>query len=98
MQEGIFYEKEKSDFMYLGCSLAAGGQQVWAATTHYNDSSATGGSAEWNAYVEGWNSLANDYTHVSITPGAADSQLNFAWYTEALPPRRWFTLELTPET
>ena len=75
-------KKKKVISCILAAALAAGGQQVWAATTHYNDSSATGGSAEWNAYVEGWNSLANDYTHVSITPGAADSQLNFAWYTE----------------
>lgn len=75
-------KKKKVISCILVAALAAGGQQVWAATTHYNDSSATGGSAEWNAYVEGWNSLANDYTHVSITPGAADSQLNFAWYTE----------------
>ena len=75
-------KKKKVISCILAAVLAAGGQQVWAATTHYNDSRATGGSAEWNAYVEGWNSLANDYTHVSITPGAADSQLNFAWYTE----------------
>ena len=59
--------KRKSDFMYLGCSPGSRRTAGVGATTHYNDSSATGGSAEWNAYVEGWNSLANDYTHVSIT-------------------------------
>ena len=52
-----------------------------AATVHYNDSSVTGGSAEWQAYVAGWESLATDYTQVSLTPGEDETQLNFAWYS-----------------
>ena len=60
-------------------ALAVGGHQVWAATVHYNDSSVTGGSAEWQAWTRQWEQLANDYTQVSLTPGAAASQLNFAW-------------------
>ena len=63
-------------------ALAVGGHQVWAATVHYNDSSVTGGSAEWQAWTRQWEQLANDYTQVSLTPGAAASQLNFAWYSE----------------
>lgn len=31
--------------------LVIGGQQVWAATTHYNDSSVTGGSEQWQKWV-----------------------------------------------
>ena len=62
--------------------LLLGVQQVWAATTHYNDSSVTGGSEAWNAWVAEWNNVANDYTKVSLTPGAAATQLNFAWYSE----------------
>ena len=30
--------------------LVIGGQQVWAATTHYNDSSVTGGSQAWQQW------------------------------------------------
>lgn len=68
----------------ISCILAGvlvlGGQQVWAATTHYNDSSLTGGTDAWNAWTVAWNNVANDFTQVSLTPGAADSQINFAWY------------------
>lgn len=66
----------------LVAGLLVGGQQVWAATVHYNDSSLTGKSEEWNAWVADWANVANDYTKVSLTPGAAESQLNFAWYNE----------------
>ena len=53
-----------------------------AATANYNDGSVTGGSAEWQAWVSEWESVANDYTQVSLTPGADESQLNFAWYSQ----------------
>ena len=53
-----------------------------AATENYNDSSVTGGSAEWQAWVEEWESVASDYTQVSLTPGADETQLNFAWYSK----------------
>ncbi|MBS6951854.1 MAG: metallophosphoesterase family protein [Enterocloster asparagiformis] len=70
----------------IACILAGvmvlGGQQVWAATTHYNDSAVTGGSQEWNDWAARWEAVANDYTNISLTPGAAASQLNFAWYSE----------------
>ena len=63
-------------------ALLFGTQQVWAATANYNDSSLTGGAEAWNSYVQGWNGLANDFTYVSLTPGAAATELNFAWYNE----------------
>ena len=53
-----------------------------AATENYNDSSVTGSSAEWQAWVEEWESVASDYTQVSLTPGADETQLNFAWYSK----------------
>ena len=62
--------------------MVVGGGQAWAATVHYNDSSVTGNSEEWNSYVAGWDSLANDYTQVSLTPGCAETEINFAWYNE----------------
>ena len=63
-------------------ALVLGGHQAWAATVHYNDSSVTGGAEAWNQYVAGWDALANDFTHVSLTPGGAATELNFAWYNE----------------
>lgn len=54
-----------------------------AATDSYNDSSATGGSAQWQAWVSEWNTVATDYTKVSLTPGVDETQLNFAWYSKS---------------
>ncbi len=55
---------------------------AFAATVHYNDSSVTGGDAEWQEWVDGWEELSADYTQVSLTPGADETELNFAWCTE----------------
>lgn len=53
-----------------------------ALAADYNDSSLTGSSAAWQAWTEGWAALAADYTQVSLTPGADETQLNFAWYSK----------------
>lgn len=66
----------------LAGTLVLGGGQVWAATTHYNDSSLTGGKAAWEKWCSDWENVANDYTKVSLTPGAAATELNFAWYSQ----------------
>jgi len=73
--------------------LVIGGQQVWAATTHYNDSSVTGGSEQWQKWVADWNQTATDFTKVSLTPGGAASELNFAWYSEETSQHLLFILE-----
>lgn len=53
-----------------------------AATVHYNDGASVGGSAEWNAWTKEWETVATDYTQVSLTPGADETKLNFAWYSK----------------
>ena len=53
-----------------------------AATVYYNDGASVGGSAEWNAWTKEWESVATDYTQVSLTPGADETELNFAWYSK----------------
>ncbi len=53
-----------------------------ALASPYNDSSVTGGSEAWNAWVAQWDATATDYTKVSLTPGADETQLNFAWYSK----------------
>lgn len=55
---------------------------IYAATEHYNDSSKTGDAESWQAYQDNWETLAADYTQVSITPGKDETELNFAWYSE----------------
>jgi hypothetical protein len=52
------------------------------AASHYNDSSATGGSAAWTAWSSSWSETAADFTKVSLTPGADQTKLNFAWYAK----------------
>ena len=75
-------KKKRAVSCLLVGALLLGAQQVWAATVHYNDSSVTGNAEEWNAWKENWNNVANDYTYVSLTPGAAATEINFAWYNE----------------
>ena len=55
---------------------------AYASTDHYNDSSKTGDADAWQAYKDNWETLASDYTKVSLTPGKDDTELNFAWYSE----------------
>jgi hypothetical protein len=56
-------------------------QFVLAATVHYNDSSITG-STGWKAWTEEWKVVSSDYTKVSLTPGANETEINFAWYSK----------------
>lgn len=48
---------------------------------HYNDSSVTGGD-RWQEWVDNWETIASDFTKVSLTPGADETELNFAWYSK----------------
>ncbi len=69
----------------LACSLTAlvlAGTCIPALATPYNDSSASGGSEAWNQWVQEWETVATDYTKVSLTPGENETELNFAWYSQ----------------
>ena len=55
---------------------------AFASTGHYNDSSKTGTQEAWSAWQDQWEETSADFTKVSITPGADETQLNFAWYSE----------------
>ena len=61
-------------------TAAAGSVSVSALPDQYNDSSVTG--TDWDAWVAAWDTVATDYTKVSLTPGADETQLNFAWYSK----------------
>lgn len=52
-----------------------------AATEHWNDASETDAAASWNKYKNQWDSIKANWENVSITPGADETQLNFAWYS-----------------
>lgn len=52
------------------------------AASHYNDASATGTSASWSSWATTWAETAAEFTKVSMTPGADQTKLNFAWYSK----------------
>lgn len=55
---------------------------TYASTAHYSDSSVVGADSGWTDWDSNWEAMASDFTKVSLTPGADDTQLNFAWYSE----------------
>ena len=65
-----------------GVMLAGTCVPTLAATVHYNDGATVGGSAQWQAWTKEWKRVATDYTQVSLTPGADETELNFAWYSK----------------
>ena len=64
------------------CSIATVCPSVYASTDHYADSSVIGADSGWGDWQTNWEATATDFTKVSLTPGADDTQLNFAWYSE----------------
>lgn len=54
---------------------------VQAATEHWNDASASK-SESWNLWKENWDKYSKNYENVSLTPGADETQLNFAYYSK----------------
>ncbi|MDD6212062.1 MAG: FN3 domain-containing metallophosphoesterase family protein [Clostridiales bacterium] len=67
-----------SAMLFSLCPLS-GSQTAYAATEHWNDASAE--STSWLQWKETWKTVSNDYEQVSLTPGANETMLNFAWYS-----------------
>ena len=82
-KEGFNMKLQKSLLGGVVCSalLASIVFPSVAATANYNDGATVGGSDEWAAWVQEWDDVATDYTKVSLTPGADETELNFAWYS-----------------
>lgn len=67
--------------MAAGCavpSLAA------AAPDGHTDAAdtAAGANGVYEQWQEQWETIKNDWTQVSLSPGADDTQMNFAWYSK----------------
>ena len=43
-----------------------------------------GTTAQWNRWEKEWETLKNDWTQISLSPGSNATELNFAWYTPCL--------------
>lgn len=53
------------------------------ATEHWNDNSSKQNiSTDWLNWKNSWNSVKNDFEQISLTPGATEKELNFAWYSK----------------
>ena len=54
-----------------------------AATEHWNDNSGkTAISDEWKSWKTKWETVKTDYEQVALTPGADETQMNYAWYSK----------------
>lgn len=40
-----------------------------------------GTDSRWEGWIEEWETVKNDWTQISLTPGSDATELNFAWYT-----------------
>ena len=68
-----------SSAMLVGMVATGIPAKAIAATEHWNDASAE--ATSWNKWKENWASYSSDYEHVSLTPGADETKLNYAWYS-----------------
>ncbi len=66
--------------LILSCSAAIA-LPVFAATSHYTNGTGVRNEQAWDTWTQEWDSVATDYTKVSIEPGADETQLNFGWMT-----------------
>ena len=68
-----------SSAMLIGLCAAGVPAKVVAATEHWNDASES--ATKWTQWKNNWSNYSSNYEHVSLTPGADETQLNFAWYS-----------------
>ena len=55
--------------------------KIAAATEHWNDASRE--STDWSNWKKNWAAYSSEYEHVSLTPGADETKLNYAWYSKS---------------
>lgn len=68
-----------SSAVLIGMCAAGIPAKVVAATEHWNDASAS--ATKWK---NNWAAYSSNYEHVSLTPGADETQLNYAWYSHTV--------------
>lgn len=71
-----------SSAVLIGMCAAGIPAKVVAATEHWNDASAS--ATKWNQWKNNWAAYSSNYEHVSLTPGADETQLNYAWYSHTV--------------
>ena len=78
---------KKAAMVILAAALVCQPMSVFAdAAPDWNDRcksdcrAAQGGA--WEAWCDKWETIKNDWTQVSMSPGADETQMNFAWYSK----------------
>ena len=67
----------------LAAAMAVSAGTVSAfASVHTEGDKVQGSDTAWTQWTQDWNQVATDYTKVSMTPGADETQMNFAWYSK----------------
>ncbi|WP_394525242.1 metallophosphoesterase [Lacrimispora sp. JR3] len=74
-------KKYGAAFLSAALTLVLAGGYAYAATKHFADSTK---DEAWDNWVQKWeNQVSTDYEKVALTPGADETQMNFAWYSRA---------------
>ena len=81
-KESIIMKRKLIAGLLTALSMTVVCPAAYASTDHYTDSSVVGADSGWSDWDAAWETTAADFTKVSLTPGADDTQLNFAWYSE----------------
>ena len=71
-----------SSAVLIGMCAAGIPAKVVAATEHWNYASAS--ATKWEQWKNNWAAYSSNYEHVSLTPGADETQLNYAWYSHTV--------------
>ena len=71
-----------SSAVLIGMCAAGIPAKVVAATEHWNDASAS--ATKWEQWKNNWAAYSSNYEHVSLTSGADETQLNYAWYSHTV--------------
>ena len=77
---------KKAAMLILAAALVCQPMSVFAdaAPDGMTDASQTEAAQNgaWEAWSEKWETIKNDWTQVSMSPGADETQMNFAWYSK----------------
>lgn len=75
-------KKITSACLVLAAVTGLSGVSAIASTSHFANSSAIVGEKAWSEAEKEWETVAVDFTKVSIEPGRTEKELNFAWMTK----------------
>lgn len=80
-------KKKKAAMLILTAALVCQPMSVFAdaAPDGKTDASQTEAAQNgaWEAWTQEWETIKNDWTQVSMSPGSDETQMNFAWYSKA---------------